>query len=114
MPVTERDRTRLAALQAIVKPANSLAARIDTLTDEQRRWYIGWKAHCERWMSKRKRTGDDDDDREGRAYQLTLDNFGPVDLRDDIRTALYGPKPTIPIAASDLDAVNIYNFYRGQ
>ena len=77
MPINERDKRRLDALIAIVKPANSLAARIDMLTDDHRDWFREWNAHCKKWLLK-------NDDEDGRAYKLTLDGYGPVELREDI------------------------------
>lgn len=37
--ITQRDRNRLKALIAIIRPKHSLAARIDSLSDEQRNHY---------------------------------------------------------------------------
>jgi hypothetical protein len=87
MAITERIRNRLDALFAIVKPANSIAARIDSLTDEQREYFEWYKARCDLWMIKCKAQCDDDE-REGRPYARMLDGFGPT-LRDDVHTALY-------------------------
>ena len=101
MPITERDRTRLDALIAIVKPANSLAARLDTLTDDQLNWYHGWRAHCDQWMHKYGR----------RAYELNLNGFGPVKLREDISIALFGEMPRIPKTDDDDIAADIYQRY---
>jgi hypothetical protein len=112
MRITERDRKRLDALIALLKPADSVAARIETLTDDQRRYYLDWKAHFERWMTRCKLACDDDDEREGRPYARALDGFGPY-LREDIYTALYGPRRTIPITSTDDDAARIYNESRG-
>jgi hypothetical protein len=112
MGITERDRSRLAALIALVKPANSLAARIDNLSDDQREFYHEWKARCDRWVARCKAQCNDDDEREGLPYARALEGYGPT-LREDVFTALYGPRMTIPITASDLDAVNIYNDHRG-
>jgi hypothetical protein len=98
VPITERDKRRLDALIAIVKPANSSAARIDTLTDDQRDWYDGWKAHCERWIRK---NGE-------RAYELTLDNIGPMKLREDISIVLFGEMPRILKTDDDRRAAEIY------
>ena len=101
MPVTDRDRQRLDALIAIVKPANSLAARLDTLTADQREWYDGWKAHRERWMRRN----------DERAYELTLNGYGPVGLRKDISVALFGEMPGILKTHNDSDAAQIYTRY---
>jgi hypothetical protein len=101
VPITERDKTRLDALIAIVKPANSLAARLDTLNDDQRDWYDGWKAHCERWMSRN----------DERAYEITLNGGGPISLREDITTALFGEMPRILKTDDDDKAAQIYQRY---
>jgi hypothetical protein len=101
VPITERDKRRLDALIAIVKPANSLAARIDTLTADQRGWYDGWKAHCERWM---RRNGE-------RAYEITLNGRGPVNLRKEISVALFGEMPRILMTDDDNGAADIYRRY---
>jgi hypothetical protein len=98
VPVTERDKRRLDALIAIVKPANSLAARLDSLTDDQRNWYEGWKTHCERWMRK---NGE-------RAYQRILEGYGPAGLREDIGIALFGELPRILQTDDDEKAAQIY------
>jgi hypothetical protein len=101
VPISERDRKRLDALIAIVKPANSLAARIDTLSDDQRDWYDGWKVYCERWMRGH---GE-------RAYKLTLEGFSPVGLREDISIALFGETPRILETDDDNKAAQIYQRY---
>lgn len=101
MPVTDRDRQRLEALIAIVKPANSLGARIDTLNDEQRDWYDGWNAHCDRWMRRN----------DEHAYELMLNGYGPVGLRKDIAIALFGETPRILASDDDRRAAEIYQRY---
>jgi hypothetical protein len=101
VPITERDKRRLDALIAIVKPANSLAARIDTLTADQRDWYDGWKAHCEQWI---RRNGE-------RAYEITLKGRGPVNLREDITIALFGEMPRILETDDYNRAAQIYQRY---
>lgn len=103
-------KKQLAALMAIVKPSTSLAARIEKLPAEQRDWYDGWKAHCERWYTRSKARADEDQ-RESLPYQCALEGYGPVDLREDISIALYGPKPIIPITATEDDAARIYREY---
>jgi hypothetical protein len=92
--ITERDKRRLDALIAIVKPANSLAARLDTLTDNERDWYNGWKAYCDRYIQRHS---------DGDAYAKHLDGYGPFGgLRDDIKIALFGETPHI-IVSDDID-----------
>jgi len=100
VPVTDRDRQRLDALIAIVKPVNSLAARLDTLTDADRNYYDEYKARCERWMLRYP---------DGGAYEKHLDGYGPK-LRDDI-SALLGEMPGILKTHNDSDAAEIYQRY---
>lgn len=102
--ITARDRSRLAALIAIVKPAHSLAARVDALNDDHRNYYLGWSAHWSQWIN---RHNDDD----GRAYGLTLAGYGPVQLPADIATALHGAMPQILKTDSDNDAANKFREY---
>jgi hypothetical protein len=99
--ITERDRSRLDALIAIIKPENSLAAKIDALNDDQREWYDGWKAHCDRWMQKH---GE-------HAYELRLSGYGTIKLRDDIAIALHGEMPRILKTDDERKAAEIYQRY---
>lgn len=98
MRVSERDRSRLAALIAIVKPVNSISARLDALNDDQREHYDWFKSRCEQWMRRYP---------DGEAYEKHLDGYGPR-LRADISVSLYGQQRTIPIAADDNAAMQIY------
>jgi hypothetical protein len=108
MPVVSaRDKSRLAALIAIVKPANSLAARLDTLSIDDRAYYESWKEYVHRWVSNAMRTADPDD-REAHLYHLHLQGYGPASLRKDIRIALFGEIPCIPITATDDDALRVF------
>jgi hypothetical protein len=112
MPVTVSDRKRIDAIAAILKPTNSIASRIETLTDEQRDCYAAWKEYRDRWIARCKAQCNDDEEREGLPYARTSEGYGPT-LREDIYTALYGPKRTIPITSTDDDAARIYNESRG-
>jgi hypothetical protein len=98
MPVSDRDRSRLAALIAIVRPAKSLAARVDMLSDTDRNFYEEWKARCERWMLRYP---------DGEAYEKHLDGYGPK-LLDDVSIALIGEIPRILKTHDDSDAAQIY------
>lgn len=95
MPVSDRDRSRLAALIAIVKPAHSLAAKLETLTDEQRDYYARWKARYERWIEGCKAHHDDEIELDARPYAYSLQGHGPPALRRDVKTALFGEAPKI-------------------
>ena len=83
MPVTERDRSRLAAIVAIVKPTDSLASRLETLTDNQREHYENWHSRYRKFI---------DQNPDGKAYELAMDGFDPC-LPTDIREALFGKLP---------------------
>jgi hypothetical protein len=101
VPVTDRDRQRLEALIAIVKPSRSIAARLDMLTDDDRNYFDEWKARCERWMRRYP---------DGEAYEKHLDGYSPQ-LRDDISVALFGEMPRILKTHNDSDAAQIYTRY---
>lgn len=105
MPVSDRDRNRLAALIAIVKPSHSLAARLDALTDEQRDYYTRWKASDERWYERCKARSDMDDiEPEARPYACTCERVGPPTIRRDVETALFGETPKILLSDTETDA----------
>lgn len=107
--ITASDRKQLGALIAIVKPANSLAARLETLTDEQRAAYEKYRDRMSAWIEKLKAHRPDDDDPDAYLYDRTLETkFGEPKLRRDVRIALYGPDRLIPITASEDEAARIY------
>lgn len=101
MPVSERDRSRLQALILLVRPARSIAAHMQRLSDEQRDWYQGWAAHWAQWMQRH-------DDEDGRAYGATLQGFGPIQCRPDIHAALFGATPQILKTDDDDTAARKY------
>ncbi|WP_143130551.1 hypothetical protein [Bradyrhizobium arachidis] len=107
MPVSDRDRNRLAALIAIVKPANSLAARFETLTDEQRDYYWYWHQRYGDWL-RRCLVLDDDNEPDARPYARMLEHDTSPRLRRDIDEALFGKAPRIPTAMSDVEAAQIW------
>jgi hypothetical protein len=108
LPITERDKSRLAALIVLVRPARSIAARVQTLTDDQRAIYDGWNVRREQWVERCKSDCDDDNERDGRPYELDLQGRCPAPLRRDISEAVFGKVPRIPIAASDDQAQRIF------
>jgi hypothetical protein len=99
--LTERDRSRLDALIEIVKNANPLAARVDTLTDDQREWYDGWKARLDRFIEQHP---------DGEAYEMYLKGFGPR-LPHTIGVVLFGEAPRILTSDDDRRAAEIYQRY---
>jgi hypothetical protein len=101
MAITERDRTRLDALIAIIKPANSLAARVEKLTPDQREQYETFKARWDRFI---------DHHPDGDAYELTLNGYGPC-LPDAIENTLNGEMPRILKTDGDDKAAQIYQRY---
>lgn len=107
MPVSDRDRSRLAALIAIVKPANSLAARLDALTDEQRDYYWYWHQRYGDWL-KRCLSLDDDNEPDARPYARMLERDTSPRLRRDVETALFGETPKILLDASDEQAAQLW------
>lgn len=118
MPISDRDRSRLAALIAIVKPAQSLAAKLETLTDERRYCYARWEARYKQWIERCKAQCPEDEDPDAYLYSRSLedDDYGPKlprenyepKLRRDVRIALYGPDRLIPITAGEIEAARIY------
>jgi hypothetical protein len=99
--VTERDRQRLEALVAIVKPSHSIAARLDTLNDDQRDQYDWWKARLDRFIGQHP---------DGDAYEMQLKGFGPR-LANAINVALFGETPRILKTDDDRIAAEIYQRY---
>ncbi|MCP3389690.1 hypothetical protein NLM27_12990 [Bradyrhizobium sp. CCGB12] len=103
-------KKQLAALRAIVKPAQSLAARIDRLTDEQRDGYVRWEAQYQRWFERCK-THIDDYEADARPYACTIERDTSPTLRRDVRSALYGPDQRIPAKATEDEAARLYLDY---
>ncbi|MET4721657.1 hypothetical protein ABIF63_005763 [Bradyrhizobium japonicum] len=117
--ITERDRRLLSEIIAIVKPAGSLAARLEKLTSEQRDCYAEWEARYEQWIERCKAQCPDDEEEDACLYARSLeeDDYGPrlpsenyePKLHRRTRIALYGANlAAIPITASDNDAARIY------
>ncbi|MBR0845227.1 hypothetical protein JQ607_33995 [Bradyrhizobium liaoningense] len=114
MPVSDRDRSRLAALIAIVKPAHSLAAKLETLTGEQRDYYERWKASNERWFERCKAKHDDEIELEARPYAQMLEGYGPPSMRRDVETALFDETPRVLLTDTEADAARKWNIYNDQ
>ncbi|WP_440640383.1 hypothetical protein ACSHT2_03385 [Bradyrhizobium sp. PUT101] len=104
MPITERDRNRIAAIIARIKPPRSLAARLDTINDEQRAYYARWKARFEQWIEGRKAKHDDEFEIEARPYASMLDGHGPPMMRRSVEAALFDEAPKILLTDTETDA----------
>ncbi|WP_143130872.1 hypothetical protein [Bradyrhizobium arachidis] len=119
--ITERDKRQLAAIIAIVKPAHSLAARLDELTNEQRSCYAEWRASYEKWIERCRAQCPEDDDPDACLYCRSLEDedYGPTlprenyepKLRRDVRIALYGLDKFIWANATEEEAERIYKDY---
>ncbi|NEV00991.1 hypothetical protein [Bradyrhizobium uaiense] len=97
-------KKQVAALTAQIKPPNSLAARLDTLTDQQRTQY---DRYSERMSAFIARNDIDEDGNPGNAYAMTLRGYGPQ-LPARINKALFGEMPTLPLNASDEQAAQMW------
>lgn len=105
--ITASDRKQLDALIAIVRPAHSLAAKLETLTDEQRARY---DRHSECMLAFIARNDIDEDGKRGNAYAMTLRDYGPR-LPSPIATALFGDMPKILKTDTEADAARKWMEY---
>ncbi|MCP1843623.1 hypothetical protein ACVIHI_003459 [Bradyrhizobium sp. USDA 4524] len=101
-------KKQIAALLAVVKPAHSLAARLDALSPDDRAHYERWKTRHDEWFERCKARRDDEIEVEARPYARMLEGYGPPTMRRDVETALFGEMPRILSTASDDDAAIIY------
>jgi hypothetical protein len=108
--VTERDKSRIAALFLLIRPAQSIAAKVQRLEPSEREIYERYSIRYSQWISECKRACDDDDQREGRPYELSLQGRGPH-LPNDIAIALNGTVPTIIATMTDDKAAQTYMDY---
>lgn len=93
-------KKRLAALLAVVKPAHSLAAKLDTLNEDDRARY---SLYAERLSAFVARHDIDPDGNAGNAYAMTLRGYGPR-LPEMIGKALFGDEPKILLTDTETDA----------
>jgi len=110
MPITERDRNRLAAIIAIIRPAHSLEARLKKLSSAHREIYDEWKASWDQWFAQCKADDSIDDDSYARPYYHSLQGRGPR-LPVHVAKALHGPETLIPLTATEEEAGTIYYRY---
>lgn len=79
---------RLAALERLARPANSLPARLASLTENEKARYDEWRADCGRWAAQFKQPGD--------LYEAMTENgFRPPQLDFDISRKLFDRPPHI-------------------
>ncbi|WP_038956354.1 hypothetical protein [Bradyrhizobium japonicum] len=106
--ITERDKKQLDAIIAIVKPAHSLEARLEKLSDERRAYYARWKARFEQWSERCKADDSLDDEPDARPYASMLAGHGPPMMRRSVETALFGETPRVLLNASDEHAAQMW------
>ncbi|KJC60075.1 hypothetical protein UP10_15520 [Bradyrhizobium sp. LTSPM299] len=104
-------KKQLAALRAIVKPANSLVARVERLNDEHRKIYDRYSERMDAFIAQCKADVTLDDDLDVRMYAADLQGKKLPTLRKDVAEALYDPMPTITATMTDTDAARIYQDY---
>ncbi|MET4799081.1 hypothetical protein [Bradyrhizobium sp. LB11.1] len=109
--ITASDRKQLGALIAIVKPARSLAARLETLPDEQRDYYARWQARYEQWIERCKANHDDEIEIEARPYASMLEGRGPPMMNRDVEAALFNETPKILSTDTETDAARKWMEY---
>lgn len=93
-------KKQLAALLAVVKPAHSLAAKLETLNGDDRARY---DLYSERLSAFIARNDIDSDGNAGNAYAMTLRGYGPR-LLETIGKALFGEEPRILLTDTETDA----------
>jgi hypothetical protein len=100
-------KKQLAALLLIAKPPNSLAARLDALSDDDRAAYERYSERLLQWIKASEERNDMDDiEPAARPYARMIDGYGPQ-LSARISNALY-PMITISKDASDEQAAQIW------
>lgn len=100
-------KKQLAVLLAVVKPAHSLAAKLDMLNEDDRARY---GLYCERLSAFIARHDIDSDGNAGNAYAMTLRGYGPR-LPETIGKALFGETPTIRLIDTEDDAARKWMEY---
>lgn len=100
-------KKQLAALLAVVKPAHSLAAKLDTLDDDDRARH---ELYSERLSAFIARYDIDSDGDAGNAYAMSLRGYGPR-LPETISQALFGETPKLFETDTDDDAARKWMEY---
>ena len=106
MTVSQRDRNRIDAITAQIKPRYSLLSRLDLLTEHGRDHFNQWRRYCDDFLHHH------EDEAPGDAYRMHLDSYGPFGrLSAEISVALFGPVPSIQSSASEEEACLIWQRY---
>lgn len=97
------EQRRLVALTAAIRPTQSLAAKLEGLTSEQRAVYKKWRKQTDEWCPTFTNFAG--------AYQAMLNGDEGPRLRRDVRYALCGPDVKIPADATVGEAAEIYRCF---
>lgn len=92
-------RRRIEAITAAIRPADSRAARIVNLTEQQHYWYQQWRESLDEWH--RAHPGE-------QAYRRMLDGDPVPKLCRDVAEVLGIITATIPETATVADAAEVY------
>ena len=109
MALTERIRNRIDALFAILKPANSLASRVDALSEDDRQIYDRYSDRMKDFIA---RNDIDENGERGNAWARSIEGYGPH-LPDRIYSALFGTTPQILKTDTNDIAARKYDDCRG-
>lgn len=102
MGITDRDRNRLAALILLIRPAHSIAARVEALNEADRARYNRYSERMSAWIERCKAKHDDDIEIEARPYAHMLEGYDPPTMRG--AKALFGEEPRILLIDTETDA----------
>jgi hypothetical protein len=100
-------KKQLAVLLAVVKPAHSVAAKLETLNEDDRARY---DRYCDGLSAFIARNDIDADGDAGNAYAMILRGYGPR-LPERIGKPLFGETPSIIKTDSDDDAARKWMEY---
>lgn len=100
-------KKQLAALLGVVKPTHSLAAKLDTLNEDDRARYDRYSEHLSSFIARNDIDADGD---AGNAYAMALRGYGPR-LPETIGKALFGETPEIFKTDTDDDAARKWMDY---
>lgn len=92
-------RRRINALNSAINPANSIGAKLATLTNGQCAAYEDWRDRCATYYAQNPG---------GTAYARLLSGEQPPPLRPDVRKTLFGPTIAIPIDTTGTQAAETY------
>jgi hypothetical protein len=108
--ITERDRRLLRDIIAIVKPTDSLEARLEKLDGAHREIFDNWKACWDHWFERYKADDRINCEPEARPYARIIDGYGPR-LPANVEKILFGDMPRILTTMTDDQAAQLYGRY---